>query len=753
MLVRACAPIIELSPAFGAPLFPIRHSTLSMSTSNSPPPGSRNSGAPEGGDVQLLDLFREPGGEFEVDIESVKCLTGAYRAAEQRWATAGGGPRRCGVLEDPDSMLSKWWYDPINGPRAKAQRYEAAKLVQRRITLPLRMALVAAAVGSAFAAPSRVAWLSLHVGAALHLALPAARLVKAAVDARCGGDGDAPAGLAHADATHVLTAQHLLGAASALPLASLLWRCGAAVHALLFGAAARLCLLPGLWYWRDLNEALLRGQTDEPAMCSAVRAWRLVASFLLVAEASLFARLALALDSATAAALAACGEAASPGTLMRQLAPPLGSAAKMWLLDDGGPLAWFSSWSLPAMSVPSLALPLRFLPPLHLAGAIAPAGAARVWLRLRTAGLLTVVASYAAYWIAFPAEMGTRRTWGPRTRPRQRVVRTPSTALLSLLSVTRPIPKLSQLRRWEASMDSQLGSDGLAGGEAAARAQTFSAGSVEALAQAKQLQQEDVRLRLWSMGLEDLQDVDGTMNGGNEGGGSGVADGTESWRLVAAAGGGGRSGVESRLSVPPLGQLLLNEDKPGATSSQAVPADMRWGREEAEARMRERFLAESAKGPTGQPNPALAEYMQILAGLLNWDNDAPPGYEMPEIVLDEELEAEIKKMRAAARKSATNKREPTEAEAEEQGQTVEVTAATSRAGSDALFSDQMMSELSSSFAADSSDKATEVEDKQATLGAAQFAGEAARQMLSDAVEEADGSLGLESADFEGPVDV
>ena len=302
-------------------------------------------------------------------------------------------------------------------------------------------------------------------------------------------------------------------------------------------------------------------------------------------------------------------------------------------------------------------------------------------------------------------------------------------------------------------MDSQLGSDGLAGGEAAARAQTFSAGSVEALAQAKQLQQEDVRLRLWSMGLEDLQDVDGTMNGGNEGGGSGVADGTESWRLVAAAGGGGRSGVESRLSVPPLGQLLLNEDKPGATSSQAVPADMRWGREEAEARMRERFLAESAKGPTGQPNPALAEYMQILAGLLNWDNDAPPGYEMPEIVLDEELEAEIKKMRAAARKSATNKREPTEAEAEEQGQTVEVTAATSRAGSDALFSDQMMSELSSSFAADSSDKATEVEDKQATLGAAQFAGEAARQMLSDAVEEADGSLGLESADFEGPVDV
>ena len=50
-------------------------------------------------------------------------------------------------------------------------------------------------------------------------------------------------------------------------------------------------------------------------------------------------------------------------------------------------------------------------------------------------------------------------------------------------------------------------------------------GEVEAITHATQ--QVDVRLQMWSMGLEDLQDVDGTMSGGDErGGGGGVADGT-----------------------------------------------------------------------------------------------------------------------------------------------------------------------------------------------------------------------------------
>ena len=74
-----------------------------------------------------------------------------------------------------------------------------------------------------------------------------------------------------------------------MPLAAGLWGMGEAVHALLLGVICRIGLLPGLWYWRDLDEELhLRAPSTR--LHAATRVWRLLASTLLLIEAGLLLR-------------------------------------------------------------------------------------------------------------------------------------------------------------------------------------------------------------------------------------------------------------------------------------------------------------------------------------------------------------------------------------------------------------------------------------------------------------------------------
>ena len=94
-----------------------------------------------------------------------------------------------------------------------------------------------------------------------------------------------------------------------MAVCSCIWRGGAWFVALLFGGVGRLGLLPGLWYWQDLNDDLVSppisawgyttsGPRQQRRLYALVRLWRLAASALLLVEGGLLLRASLALDAA-----------------------------------------------------------------------------------------------------------------------------------------------------------------------------------------------------------------------------------------------------------------------------------------------------------------------------------------------------------------------------------------------------------------------------------------------------------------------
>ena len=96
--------------------------------------------------------FIEPGGEYELDMDEVGQMVRQYEAAEQRWrtvaVTTGENMRKRGPLDDPGSMLHKWWHDPMDGPQAKAERYQRNIQLKRRFNLVARPSLIALGVGA-----------------------------------------------------------------------------------------------------------------------------------------------------------------------------------------------------------------------------------------------------------------------------------------------------------------------------------------------------------------------------------------------------------------------------------------------------------------------------------------------------------------------------------------------------------------------------------------------------------------------------
>ena len=95
-------------------------------------------------------------------------------------------------------------------------------------------------------------------------------------------------------------------------LSALEWQCGRFDLALWLGSLGRLSLWPGLWCWRDLH-AELAVRAPESAAHAATRFWRLAASALLLSEAALLGRLALALP--TTAPVGPTALLALPGAL------------------------------------------------------------------------------------------------------------------------------------------------------------------------------------------------------------------------------------------------------------------------------------------------------------------------------------------------------------------------------------------------------------------------------------------------------
>ena len=409
--------------------------------------------------------FAEPGGEYELDMEAMGELVASYRAAELRWEMDPTQPRRLGVLDDTGSQMHAWWNDPVDGPITQAKVFANVKMFKRRIGPPLQLLLIGAAFGSSFVAPVRIAWLSARCGLALHVLWPVARLALAGLarltsGAHLGagdgalGDGDLSdgdlGGAPRCDATHVLSVQHVLGASTVLGLASLEWHgSGLVVPSLLVGALGRLCLWPGLWYWRDLNAELLATAADSRAHALA-RCWRLATSALLLAEAALLGRLACALD-------AAGHFGAAPAALLA-LPPPLGPAAATLLrgpaamigavlsMSAASPVPWVSAIGLGAS---------------RLLGAATSAAAegvglatglpTRQGLRLLARLAQAAVGCYAAYWFAFSIEGGTRTSWGPSLQPRRNAITTLSATLLERSRLVRPPPSLAELRRADAA--------------------------------------------------------------------------------------------------------------------------------------------------------------------------------------------------------------------------------------------------------------------------------------------------------------
>ena len=535
--------------------------------------------------------FYEPDGEFELDFGRIDELTVGLGQAEQRWQ-ANPEHRTVGVLDDPGSALSRWWSDPVHGPQAIAARAAAAARLKSRLNAVFRPLAVCALLWFGAATPARAARWSSTAGLLVHTTLPAARLgaagarwqsrrlgaaftsARRAVARRCGREPAPssssspppprhPGELPYPDATMLMPAGHLLAACTALPLMPILWRGGAPIEALLLGGLGRLAMLPGLWHWRDLDAELrmggggpagLRSLLPRSALRDAagsgyhlpVRAWRLAATALCLAEAASLFRVMLALDAAlgprwASGALGASGSlgaSAAATAALCSLPGRLGAAGGA-MLGAGGMLApppcLAAALPLPSLALPALpalpallALPLLLLPLLParllaaatlarlcataLAGGASLAPATALWVgRLGSALLLASAAS----WAAFVTDAGTRTAWSPQLAPHEQPpLRTPASALLGVLGLARGAPSLVELRRLLANdavkpSRSRFGARRRTEGESGAGGGTgVDEGVGDADTDADE-EADDLRRYLWSRGPEHILTGDG----------------------------------------------------------------------------------------------------------------------------------------------------------------------------------------------------------------------------------------------------
>ena len=437
--------------------------------------------------------FLEVGGEYELDMEELEQLQGLWEKAEERWAKEGGRGKLGGVLDDKGSFLSKWWYDPAEGPNPEAEARRAATAqFKRRVDLVARPTLVGAGLALGACAPTSVARLSARFGLAIHLAVPLLRIIGAKIAQALPSNAapmnarlvTRPGDLPQADATLVVAAQHLTGAAAVLVVSAALWSSGSWYISLLFASIGRLALLPGMWLWSDLNEELKNNDNPLPRPITPLqigaRVWRLLAAALCLAEAALLYRTSAVLAAVWPTAAVSQGARAA----MLSIAPLLGAAGPS-LLARGGPLL--------------------------LVGGSAPAllesSASRVLGLTSLSGVLLIFL-YFLHWFAFVYEAGERDFWRARLLPRMReAAPTASGALvLSGLRIAKPSPSVNDLLRAHSLLSDTTGAEAKRWADAAKEDAEYERGRAAGFILRKRQQsafdREDERLMQWALSGE-----------------------------------------------------------------------------------------------------------------------------------------------------------------------------------------------------------------------------------------------------------
>lgn len=247
--------------------------------------------------------FVEPGGPYEIDLDEWYDLERDLREAQRRRISKGLDPVGS-PLEDDESVLYKLVNDPVDGWTRVAARQEAASALKGRLNPFVRLALMLGPVWAARTAPAQTARLVLLSSAMLHLVVPAIQLASSAHAARQPStdsllDDAAAASAAsetapYAEAGQVLSSQHLLSATMSAIITSAFFRGGALLDGFLFLITSRVCMLIGLWYWSDLNQALLQPPlliSGHKQQTGLPRLWRLLTSILCATEVSLFGRI------------------------------------------------------------------------------------------------------------------------------------------------------------------------------------------------------------------------------------------------------------------------------------------------------------------------------------------------------------------------------------------------------------------------------------------------------------------------------
>ena len=193
-------------------------------------------------EAEYAELFEE-GGEFELSIDLVEEHREKFKEAERRWAATGNRTKRCSPLDDPGSQLYAWWNDPIDGPMAMLEVRTSALRVKHALMPFLRAGLIGGCVIGPLAFPMRAALICSRARFGLHILWPAIFLCSTAWatlrKVKAGAE------VQRANAAHILSAQHLLGASIIWTLSAIHWHAGDVLAALIFGACGRLCLWPG----------------------------------------------------------------------------------------------------------------------------------------------------------------------------------------------------------------------------------------------------------------------------------------------------------------------------------------------------------------------------------------------------------------------------------------------------------------------------------------------------------------------------
>jgi len=315
------------------------------------------------------------------------------------------------AVEDPSAQRFRERYGE-DGDYETVDLNERARRDLRRLQWVLRPILIGMAVRIGWQRPvmatgaTRLAWL-------VHAAWPAFIITGAAVRS-WRRPPDAP--LPRANASLVLSTQHLLSQGVLTIVSAMLCAAGHPLDALGFGLFVRVCMFWGLWHWADLVEDLEgRGTSLSPHQL-----WRTLASALCLMQAALYARVLGATGLGTQAAAAAAVPPELGTALVALMGDKLGAACSAAVLS-----AAQAVWTRALQAV---------------LGGSAQLGAS-------IAGRLAAVGFgiYAGWWYSFPTEGGVRRHWRSSRTPDWPPLRTTSTLLLRALRVARLEPTLREM--------------------------------------------------------------------------------------------------------------------------------------------------------------------------------------------------------------------------------------------------------------------------------------------------------------------